>query len=347
MLFQKGILIFFCLSLFLPAWNVPGFKSSRLAETLAPASQKIQYEDLQFFGLSRKGDWSVDYMVVNKRTGKVYTLKVFAPNFVPVQKHFDLFEYEAEMYRQGLPHIPKGYELFYAAIPDVPERGSRLDVVGLSLKGHTIPLSEARPCLLMEHVDGVSFKEILQKDIQSFRELYLNVIALYRAARGMDRLHSKGFFHGNVKPENILYDPYQKRLYYVSLQFSEYPLVEQTVEVDPDYDFLWGTSLPEEEKDKKRVEANYLKSILFSLTQKIDLESGEKNNPKIGEAIQRLKMLSRGKILSERARIQDPYDQYADAKELSEALYSWLLNYSGVIPDLDYNLLRYPGETSI
>lgn len=54
-------------------------------------------------------------------------------------------------------------------------------------------------------VEGPSLRQVLNKDSKLTKENAQAIIS--QIARGLDFVHEKGFFHGNVKPENIIINP--------------------------------------------------------------------------------------------------------------------------------------------
>lgn len=54
-------------------------------------------------------------------------------------------------------------------------------------------------------VEGLSLRQVLNNDSKLTKENAQAIIS--QIARGLDFMHEKGFFHGNVKPENIIINP--------------------------------------------------------------------------------------------------------------------------------------------
>ncbi|OGV64380.1 MAG: hypothetical protein A3K19_09465 [Lentisphaerae bacterium RIFOXYB12_FULL_65_16] len=94
------------------------------------------------------------------------------------------------------PHPQIVDSIEYGFLGDVSAKG----VLGDGFVGRL--LSSWVPCEIIEYVDGVNLKNLMQKRDPDVNKYTFEI--LRQAAAGLAHLHGKGYMHMDVKPENLM-----------------------------------------------------------------------------------------------------------------------------------------------
>jgi predicted Ser/Thr protein kinase len=143
----------------------------------SPAELSSAFPDLEIVGLLGQGGMGVVYKAVQKKLDREVALKILPPELGKDPSFAERFRREAKTLAQlNHPHV--------VTIHDFGEQGGYF-------------------YLLMEFVDGMNLRQMLQMGQLSSREA-LNIVP--QICDALQYAHEAGIVHRDIKPENILID---------------------------------------------------------------------------------------------------------------------------------------------
>lgn len=150
---------------------------SSIPESMSAAALQDRFPDLEILECIGRGGMGFVYKARQKRLDRVVALKVLTPELSGDAKFQERFAREARtLARLSHPHIVTLHD--FGCVDDIYY-------------------------LVMEYMDGMNLRELLQAQTLTESEMLDIIPALCRA---LQYAHSEGVVHRDIKPENILFD---------------------------------------------------------------------------------------------------------------------------------------------
>lgn len=140
------------------------------------------------------------YVVKAEKDGKYYAVKILKPNFsrsqtVAIREFTDLFKESNNLVKlsNNSPYLVKISGIF-----------ADVNQIGSVLRGDAETYLKYPPAIVMEFMEGGTAKELFQIYFSNSKEWYEIVrFVLKYTAIALDYIHSEGYVHLDVKPQNI------------------------------------------------------------------------------------------------------------------------------------------------